>query len=494
MNRAGWFVVAACLGYFSWRLFAPPVIGIANNGDFAKIAGSLHLGPASTGTDDRFLYVTRDYKRGPEYAWDSRYMSSEAIFARIAFRFARIFQHRDRFDIRWMGVAHLGVILLALAWMMMALRPLGAATQIAAGMTACLILGDAAYLGYCNSFFTDAAALAGLLLTMAALMDLAVRGYSRWRLAGFLCGALLLVASKSQHAAMALPLAVLIFVLTPRRVGLATGLAILGAALLFVQASPSFYRGDPIFNLIFYKLTPTSPSAPQDLAALGLASDQLRYVGTHAYSPGAPTSDMDYEVDLVRRASFGRIVRFYVSRPARAAAILRSELREHAPIIQPDELGNYTADSGHKPRDRAPGYWVRPQRQLLERFPWLMPVWLLAIAAVCLAVRSKLAWICLGVVAMAVIEFGVASLLDALDTSRHLLLFHVLLEITICFAIGSAVRVIYRSEILKGGGPLMVFGHRAVAAKVVLDAERGTEVQGHGRSATGNFARGLEPH
>ncbi len=203
-------MVAACLGYFSWRLFAPPVIGIANNGDFAKISGSLHLGPASTDTDDRFLYVTRDYKRGPEYAWDSRYISSEAIFARIAFRFAQIFQHRDRFDIRWMGVAHLGAILLALAWLMLALRPLGAATQIAAGLAACLILGDAAYLGYCNSFFTDAAALAGVLLTVAALVDLAVRGYSRWRLAGFLCGALVLITSKSQHAALALPLAVLI--------------------------------------------------------------------------------------------------------------------------------------------------------------------------------------------------------------------------------------------------------------------------------------------
>jgi hypothetical protein len=153
---------------------------------------------------------------------------------------------------------------------------------------------------------------------------------------------------------------------------------------------------------------------------------------------------MDYEVDLARRASLGRIVWFYASRPARTAAILWWELREHAPIIQPNELGNYTADSGRMPHDRAPGYWTGPQAQLLARLPWLTPLWLLAVAAVCLAVRSRPAWICLGVVAMAVIEFGVSCLLDALETSRHLLLFHVLLEVTICFAMAASVRVIYR--------------------------------------------------
>jgi hypothetical protein len=74
--------------------------------------------------------------------------------------------------------------------------------------------------------------------------------------------------------------------------------------------------------------------------------------------------------------------------------------------------------------------------------PWLMPLWLALAAIVCLAVRSKLAWICLGVVAMAAIAFATASLMDALDTSRHLLLFHVLVEITICFAVTAGVRAI----------------------------------------------------
>ena len=437
MSRAGWFVTLACLGCFAWRLFSPPLIGIANNGDFAKIAGPLSLGPAGQ-PDDRFLYVTRDYKRAPQYAWQSRYRSSEAILARIAYRVSRPFQRHESFDIRWMGAVHLTLIILALAWLMTALLPLGAAAQLAAGLSAGFILGDAAYLGYCNSFYTDAAALAGLLLSVAALTDLAVRGGSRLRLAGAAAGALLLAASKTQHVLLAVPLALLIWLLVRNRAALAASLAVLAGGALFVAISPPGYRSDPLFNLIFYKLTPHSPDAARDLAVLGLGSEHLAYVGLHAYLPGAPTTNRDYMEDLVRRVSLGRVMRFYATDPRRAAAIIWRDLTVAAPIIQPGEFGNYTVESGRPPGTRASGYWTGLESRLLSRTPWLMPAWLIAAAIVCLAVPSKPAWICLGVVAMAAIELATASLLDSLDTSRHLLIFHVLLETTFSFAVTAA--------------------------------------------------------
>ena len=455
MGRAGWLLAAACLCYLSWRLFCPPLIGIANNGDFPKITGPLGLAPASGWPADRFLYVTRDYKRAPEYVWKSRYYSSEAVLARIADTLARIFEGGNRFDIRWMGAMHLAFILLAYTWLLAALRPLGAPVQIAAGTAAGLIFGDAAYLAYCNSFFTDAAALSGLVLTVAGLIDLAVRGSSRARLAGIVCGGLVLAASKTQHALLALPLALLIWLVARHRdaLALAAGGAIVAGASLLMVFSPAFYRSEPLFSLIFYKLMPHAADAERDLAALGLDRSNLAYVGMHAYSPGAPTGSFDFEQDFVRHVTPGRLLRFYVSQPKRAAAILWRDLQDNASGVQPGVYGNYTADSGRPPRQLAPGYWSRVEGDWLTRMPWLLPVWLAAVALVSAAVRSRLAYICLGVVAMACMEFAIATLADANETSRHLMLFHALVEITICFAMGAAAYVIQAARQSRPAAP-----------------------------------------
>ena len=438
MSRTGWTLGALALVCFSWRVFVPPILGLANNGDFAKIAGPLHLGPASGGSDDRFEYVTRDYRRAPEYAWDSHYYSSEAVFALAAYELSAAFQKRDHFDIRWMGLVHLAAILAAFVWLMRALRPLGATAQIAAGAMAIFIFSDAAYLAYCNTFYTDAAALSGLLLAIVALVDLAVRGYAAARLAGFAAAALLLETSKTQHSLLALPLAILVWLVVRNRQALAAGAMVLAAGAIFVLASPDNYRADPTFNVVFYKITPRSQAPLEDLAALGLDRGDARFIGMHAYMPGALTSNYDTALEWAHQASPGRIAHFYLSHPRRVAAILRSDLRENAADVQIAGFANYTRDSGRPPRSLAPGYWSENRARVLRSALWLMPLWLAAVAMACLAVRSKLAWACLGVAAMAVTEFAVASLADALETNRHLLLFQALLDITLIWAVTAA--------------------------------------------------------
>ena len=47
----------------------------------------------------------------------------------------------------------------------------------------------------------------------------------------------------------------------------------------------------------------------------------------------------------------------------------------------------------------------------------------------------KPAIIFLGICTMALLEFAFASLADAIETERHLFLFHFMTEITICFAV-----------------------------------------------------------
>ena len=53
--------------------------------------------------------------------------------------------------------------------------------------------------------------------------------------------------------------------------------------------------------------------------------------------------------------------------------------------------------------------------------------------------RARLGWIAVGIGALGIGEFGVASLADAAETSRHLFLFHACTDLTIGFAIAWAL-------------------------------------------------------
>ena len=62
-------LVGLCAAVLAIQLLAPPMIGLANNGDSAKVTGWLSLGPA--GQWVRFDYVQSDYVHAPQYFWNS---------------------------------------------------------------------------------------------------------------------------------------------------------------------------------------------------------------------------------------------------------------------------------------------------------------------------------------------------------------------------------------------------------------------------------------
>lgn len=436
MAKSGWLLTAACLFYFSWRLFVPPVIGVANNGDFPKITGWMAVGPVSGSyDDDEYRYVTTRYTRSPKFAWQSHYYSSEQFFAWAGDGLARLWQRSGEFDVRWMGLVHLSVLMAGFAWLMAALQPMGIAVQCTAGAAIALIFGDAAYLGYANSFYTDAGALASAMVMLSGLIDLAVRGYSRTRLIGTTAGAMLLASSKPLHAALAILPAVLVYLLVRNRAAVIAGAAILAAAVLLVVISPGGWKTFPLFDVTFQKVAAHSPAPAKDLADLGLGPENVRYVGMNAFQAGNPTSDQKWSDMFLRQVTMGRLARFYLTHPRRTAGILWRDLKDQANQLEVRGLGYYARGSGRGPAAPAPGYWSGLRGDVLRRAPWTAPLWLLLVSAGCLARRSKLSWICLMAAAMAAGEFVLASLLDAVDTSRHLFFFHVMTEVTICFAV-----------------------------------------------------------
>ena len=467
-----WSAGAACLAV---QVLLPGFIGIANNGDFGKVNGWLCLAPR--GGQHPFIHFEPDYVWSARNYWNSPYHSSESALAWLATRLAGATHEAAAFDIRWLGALHAALCLAALAVLLASLRDRGWRVQAASAALPLVAFTDVCYTAYLNSFFMDAAALCGLLVMTTAAVWMVARWdhvctsakqpilagvpsgdgfpagvWTRWKarpqarlpaprglpLSVFVLAALLFVTSKTQHAVwMWLPAALLIawgvqWKSRWRAVAWsAAGLVLLAGAGMLISTDGA-YRGQAMFNVLFFRLGP----AGADLQSLGVRPEELRYSGTHSYMPGAPVADRAWAEEFGRRTGFARLTGWYARHPGSTLGFLSKTLKQGAPEMRPLNLGNFRAEDGRAPGARTERFavWSNFRAWLLRRWPWHMPVWYVVFLAGCLASRSPLGWVAMGIAVLGLGEFTLAALGDSLDAGRHLFLFHAATDLTFCFA------------------------------------------------------------
>src|SRR5690242_15197025 len=148
-NRAA---LAAAAGILAVQLLLPPVVGLANTGDFGKITGVFGFGAPE---DDDYKFISVRYTFEPKYKFLMGYFSSEHLLAAGALGLNAVFHRSGGFDLRWIGLIHAALILCALA--LCPTRP------VLVTLLLLLIFGDISYVGELNSFYMDAAAYVFLL-------------------------------------------------------------------------------------------------------------------------------------------------------------------------------------------------------------------------------------------------------------------------------------------------------------------------------------------
>ena len=439
-----WTAGAACLAV---QVLLPGFIGIANNGDFGKVYGWLCLAPR--GGQLPFIHFQPDYVWSARNYWNSPYHSSESALAWLATRLAGATHEGAAFDIRWLGALHAALCLAAFAVLLASLRDRGWRVQAASAVLPLVAFTDVCYTAYLNSFYMDAAALCGLLLMTAAAVWMTAqwdkppacpseRSSDAAPLCVFTLSALLFVTSKTQHAVwMALPAALLIAwgVQWNRRCRVAAwsaaGLVLLAGTGMLLSTDGA-YRGQAMYNVLFFRLGP----AGADLRSLGVRPEELRYSGTHSYMPGTPISNNQWTEEFGRRTGFARLMGWYARHPGSTLGFLMETLKKGAPEMRPVNLGNFRAEEGRPPGTRTERFamWSTFRSWLLRRWPWHIPVWYAVFLAGCLAIRSLLRWVAMGIAALGLGEFALAALGDSLDAGRHLFLFQAVTDLTLCFA------------------------------------------------------------
>jgi hypothetical protein len=437
--------VALAGAIISWQLFVPPIVGLADQGDFVRILGPLGYAPVPRGPEHKYSYVTRSYVWDPSYReplWEQ--ITSEFVPAAIAVGLNRIWKGPGEFDVTIFGLTHALFFIVALARLLYVVMPL-ARYRIAWAATL-LVLTDVGYVAYWNSLYTEPASCIWFLFLLAESITfctserVTVGSAARWNIF-----AVLWIMAKTQNALLCVPLGLYGLRIAWRAADPKTRYTALAGVAAMLVAGTVMYRSllpaprlVGIYNMIFMAVLPESQDPASDLKAFGLDSGYVRYAGTLAWSPDSGLADGHVVNALQANATPITVVEFYLRRPARMWRHMRAVLSV-ALSLRPEFCGNFDSSAGRPPGARSNSFAL--WSYFHERY--LSPIATYLFGAIALApfAGAILLWkhsltpaarrwtemgMCLSVCAS--IAFLVATFGDAWDTVKHQFIFNLILD------------------------------------------------------------------
>lgn len=427
--KARWAFVAAAAIVLSWQLFVPPVVGLADQGDFARVIGLFGYGPADRSTE--YAFVAGKYV--PDTTFRLRVYeqaTSEYLFAGAAVLLNKLLSKDGSLDITIMGLVHVLAFLYAFYRLLSALPP-------ALWIVALLILTDVGYAAYWNSFYAEPASLIFFLLLLAESITIyrtakvSTAQAIRWLLWAFLW-----VFAKPVNTPEGILLALFTFRFVDRR-----RIAIAGAGLILVAAAVNIFTvptpntWPTVYDQVFLAILPESQSPAQDAQALGLPQDWLKYSGTGAWSQGNNLYAGVVSGLIGKRITNGSIARFYLTRPNR----IWRHAKRMLPVafsLRPEWCGNFEKSAGLPAgaKSQAFNLWAGFHEHWLT--PVGKPILMVLLGCPFLCIAAWVRWPLrrrfiefFGLLGLCcLMSFVVAICGDAWDNVKHLFLFNLLLD------------------------------------------------------------------
>lgn len=434
LDAFGFLLIAGIVFY---QTMVPPVVSLGNNGDFDKVLGHFSLGSPLPWEVD---YAPVKFRFDPAFSYHAKFRSSEILLAAAAIGLSSVVSRNGDVDIRCVGVIHGGIFLLAVYLLIPVLGQFGGPRVrfvILAAIAATLC--DVMYVSVFNSYYMDAAALVFLLLTVVLFLRILL-----WQrladLIGFAIASLFLVTAKPQHAALVIPLAVLIVCyrkLCPVSAAPWIAIAVLTASASWTVFSlPSDYVRNSLYDVIFGGLLPDSPSRPDEVGEFDLERADAKFAGTTAYYPNGGFGDAAFTSRFVERVRPSVLLRFYLRHPARAFKLLLKDL-DDAGNMRPVN-GNFDHGEG-LPRTAILSHAFAQWSGLKKLWFANHGLWYLGftVASAFLVLlraglsKSRELWlpaaVCL--VTALTFELSITAFADATEAARHFTIFSALLDV-----------------------------------------------------------------
>lgn len=377
---AAWIALGAAAAIIAYLLFVPPVIGVADNGDFNRVMGAsgiAYADPKESYADRYFGYAHQLYRYGGFTS--GGYVSTHVLLVAIAGGIGRLVNPHT-FDIRVLGFCYMSLLLTAL-WLLVRYAPTirgKYTTGVAAALLAIIgivIFCDVGYTAYYQSFFGEPYALVATLLALGAAAAIAsrvesdrrsstelddpeqtVRPPSAWLLALFVGAGVALATSKIQNAPIGFLLAILAWRMASLRPDrgwrlrgrIGAGMLTLSAVLMMALA-PDQLRHINLYQSIFFGALKDTPDLKRDMQELGIPNKYAGLAGTNYFQKDTivPQGDPALRREVLDRLSHRDIALYYARHPERFVSKLE-KAAENGTAVRPYYLGNYSQSAGRE--------------------------------------------------------------------------------------------------------------------------------------------------
>ena len=440
-------VLATAGAILTYQLFVPPVVGLADQGDFVRTIRRFGYEPQHHGSFG-YVYVEPKYIPDPHSrSSDWEQANSEYLFVGAALLLNKVVSKDGALDITVAGFVHALAFLAAFARLLWVGRHDQAYVLLWIG--ALVALTDAGYAVYWNSFYAEPASCIFFLLLLAEGVESARTGETslaaalRWSL-----WSVLWILAKPQNAPIGLILGLFTFRLAmrtpsnPARVVAAVGgCAMFAGAVFDAVAVPTYGHQANTYGMVFSGILPESKNPEADLRALGLDPQLAKYSGTGAWTPRTYFPQIAASGALKRVNTLG-VLGFYLVRPARMWRRLHGLLPEIT-FLRWNSYGNFELSAGLPPaaQSRAFTLWSGFHEHILPSVnKWIvfaLAGWPLVAAWRWgrdrdLARRRRLELLTLLPVCCLAALFS-AVYGDAFDVIKHMYLFNLLLDTCILY-------------------------------------------------------------
>ena len=461
----------------STQLMWPPMIGLADNGDFGRMIKWGALNHLEDARDDiYFNWTNREYKfvANPG-ATRGLWLSSEVVFVKVAATLGYWFISDQLFDLRVLGLIHILAFTLSF-WILMR----GLATGGRAGFSRLffvlwfvLIFCDLNYTLYFHSFYTEPATLIFLLATVGSgLYLLKQKRQSIAILLMFFACSWLLVGVKTQNLIFAPAIAFFGLRLLQSERDRRRRIATLSCALVVALLSVAEYALTPVslknsskYNAVFFGALMGAPDPRRDLMDLGLSEEYYALAGTNYHQPGLPlyVKSIEFEEGYYRKISFLKILFFYLKRPGRFLGKIQESL-DRGYVPRPEYTGNFEKASGEKPggQSRRWNFWGLFKKRYFPKSVWFFAAYLIATGSLIFVAwrRSedadqRLVWEFYFALWMTIPVTLVTPILGDgySDFERHMFSFNVLMDLSLLLLFGHMTAFTFRRLIRRLNRP-----------------------------------------
>jgi hypothetical protein len=440
-------VVAVIISY---QIFVPPLIGMADSGDFGRLLhwrGLTHV--SDQYREMYFLHFNSKYRIVPPAPGPDWYKSSTSLLIAPSRWIGAHFANSEIFDIRIYAAPCVAIFLFGLWLILGSTRELPRAQRLVLAGLLALIFTDIGYIAYYNSFYSEGTALSFFAVATGCYLLLVTRRPAGRMLAiGYFVSAAMVLTSKPQY----IPLAPLfaaggiyaskhIFTGLKRLLVWAMAGALCAVSIWYAGQTPPVLKFAPAYIEIFMDLLPHSPTPKQDLIEMGLDPDFAAYSGTTPYQADSPANNPEFLADFSSKTSSFTVPKFYRHHPWRLYLLCKRCVK-HSFVTRIRYFGYYSASSGKPPFAQAFGLWSTIRERCFPRSLLFLSLFFASsLGAGTVLIRTSssklraLSGLYLMLVVSAVLQFFVSILVGGgePDLDKHLFMFN--LDFDICLVL-----------------------------------------------------------